>query len=214
MISLSLPRGPMVIQFVAAHPDDVEIACGGLMLALADRGDISAHIVTLTGSQTREAEARAAANAFLPGIHSSFVGLPDGRLPANWDAVKTALHDRARAIEADVVLVPRPDDAHQDHRMLGIIAPTVWRDALVLHYEIPKWDGDLSRPNAYLPVPVEHARRKVDLLLDIYASQSNRDWWDEEFFLGFMRVRGVECRSRYAEAFSALKSVIDVGPRL
>jgi hypothetical protein len=38
------------------------------------------------------------------------------------------------------------DDAHQDHG-LGTMAPTVWRDVLVLHYEIPKLDGDLGRSN-------------------------------------------------------------------
>jgi len=32
------------------------------------------------------------------------------------------------------------------------MAPTVWRDALVLHYEIPKWDGDLGRSNCYVPI--------------------------------------------------------------
>ena len=49
-------------------------------------------------------------------------------------------------------LAPRMDDAHQDHRLLGTMAPTVWRDALVLHYEIPKWDGDLGRSNCYVPI--------------------------------------------------------------
>ena len=53
------------------------------------------------------------------------------------------------------------DDAHQDHRLLGTMAPTVWRDALVLHYEIPKWDGDLGRSNCYVPISAELGQRKV-----------------------------------------------------
>ena len=60
---------------------------------------------------------------------------------------------------------PAVDDAHQDHRLVGSLARTVWRDALVLHYEIPKWDGDTGarRPTSS-PLTEEQARRKVELL--------------------------------------------------
>ena len=42
------------------------------------------------------------------------------------------------------MLAPGIDDAHQDHRLLGELVSTVWRDVLILRYEIPKWDGDLG----------------------------------------------------------------------
>ena len=44
------------------------------------------------------------------------------------------------------------------------------------------------------------------LLHKAYPSQSDRDWWDEETFLGLARLRGMECRSRYAEAFTVTKA--------
>jgi LmbE family N-acetylglucosaminyl deacetylase len=101
----------------------------------------------------RRAEAEAAVEAFLPGSQSSFHAFPDGRLPAPWNEVKEILHAFADPLpDADVVLAPRMDDAHQDHRLLGTMAPAVWRDALVLHDEIPKWDGDLGRSNCYVPI--------------------------------------------------------------
>ena len=106
------------------------------------------------------------------------------------------------------------DDAHQDHRLVGTMAPTVWRDALVLHYEIPKWDGDLGRSNCYVPVASELGRRKVSLLNEHYPSQRTRDWWDDETFLALMRIRGMECRSRYAEAFHTSKAVLSVGANI
>ena len=112
--------------------------------------------------------------------------------------------------DVDVVFAPRIDDAHQDHRLLGSMAPTVWRDALVLHYEIPKWDGDLGRSNCYVPISAELGQRKVSLLNKYYPSQQSRDWWDDETFLALMRIRGMECRSRYAEAFQASKAVLSL----
>ena len=108
------------------------------------------------------------------------------------------------------LVAPAPDDAHQDHRTLGALVPTSFRAATVLYYEIPKWDGDLGRRNVYLPMSEERVRRKVELLHACYPSQHGRDWWDDEVFLGLARLRGMECRSRYAEAFRCEKAVIEV----
>jgi hypothetical protein len=84
----------------------------------------------------------------------------------------------------------------------------VFRDQLWLAYEIPKWDGDLGQPSMYFPLSPDIARRKVELLHKFFPSQRGRDWWDEEVFLGIARLRGMECRARYAEAFTCAKSVI------
>jgi LmbE family N-acetylglucosaminyl deacetylase len=212
MRHLSLPPGPLTVICLAAHPDDIEIAAGATLLALAERGKVEGHWLTLTGSPDRRAEAEAAAQAFLPNAHSSFYTFPDGRLPAHWNEVKDIVHAFAVALpDVDVVFAPRTDDAHQDHRLLGTMAPTVWRDALVLHYEIPKWDGDLGRSNCYVPISTELGQRKVELLNKHYPSQRMRDWWDDETFLALMRIRGMECRSRYAEAFQAFKAVLSLG---
>lgn len=207
MLSLSA-AGIRSLVVVGAHPDDIEIAAGGLLLTLAAaRTGVRVHYVLATGSADRQAEARAAAAAFLPGAELSFAlhELPDGRLPAHWDAVKDVLHSAAAVLQPDLVLCPAPDDAHQDHRLLAEQTPTVFRDQLVLHYEIPKWDGDLARRNVYVPLDDDVARRKVELLHASFPSQKARDWWDDEVFLGLARLRGMECRSRYAEAFDCHK---------
>lgn len=193
---------------LGAHPDDIEIAAGGLLLQVAAANPgLRVRYVLATGTPARQAEARAAAAAFLPGADITFdLGpLPDGRLPAHWDAVKDQVELAAREARPDLVIAPWSGDAHQDHRALGTLAPTAFRDALVLHYEIPKWDGDLGRPSVYLPMPDETARHKVALLHTHFPSQAARDWWDDEVFLGLARLRGMECRSRYAEAFHTQK---------
>ena len=86
--------------------------------------------------------------------------------------------------------------------------PTVFRDQLYLAYEIPKWDGDMSRPSMYVPLSASTAQRKVELLHKCFPSQRGRDWWDDEVFLGLARLRGMECRARYAEAFRCAKAVM------
>lgn len=209
-MSFLLPSGPLTIFCLAAHPDDIEIACGGSLLALTRDREIDAVSLVLTGTAERRAEAAAATEAFLPGARLEFGGEPgdfaDGYLPEHWGRVKRRVHEVAADMTTpDLVFAPRPDDAHQDHRLLGTLAPTVWRNSTILHYEIPKWDGDLGRPNIYVPLSDDIAHAKVRTLNHCYASQHSRDWWDDEMFLGFMRIRGVECKSQYAEAFTVSK---------
>jgi LmbE family N-acetylglucosaminyl deacetylase len=196
---------------VGAHPDDIEIGAGGMLLTLAEcHPGLHASYIVLTGTAHRQQEAHNAANAFLPvadltiGLHD----LPESRLPAVWGQVKEALEEVAQSCSPDLIIAPSCDDAHQDHRTVGEVVPTVFRDGLYLAYEIPKWDGDLGRPSMYFPLPPDTVRRKVELLHKCFPSQRDRYWWDDEVFLGIARLRGVECRAQYAEAFHCMKSVI------
>ena len=83
------------------------------------------------------------------------------------------------------------------------------RDHSLIAAEVTQ-DGDLGRPNVYIPLSDDVARRKVELLDKCFPSQHGRDWWDEETFLGLARLRGVECRARYAEAFTCTKLVVSL----
>ena len=209
---LAAPEGrPLSVLALGAHPDDIEIAAGGTLLSLAERHPgLHVRYVLMTGTQERQLEARAAARAFTPDaeLEVELHDLPDGRLPAVWGQVKEIMAVLARSVRPDVILAPSPGDAHQDHRTVGELVPTAFRDQLYLGYEVPKWDGDLARPNTYFPLSDEIARRKVELLDKSYPSQHGRDWWDEETFLALARLRGMECRARYAEAFTCAKMII------
>jgi LmbE family N-acetylglucosaminyl deacetylase len=206
--SVLLAERPRGVLAVGAHPDDIEIGCGGTLLQLAAQyPGLPVTVVVFTGSAQRQAESRVACDLFLPDCQVTLhtFNLPDGRLPAYWGEVKQQLEELAAGLVLDLIFGPSLYDAHQDHRLLAELLPTVWRGHLTLGYEIPKYDGDFGRPNVYVPMSDEIARSKVELLAKAYQSQINRDWWDEETFLGLARLRGMECRSRYAEAFTTNK---------
>jgi len=216
MRSLRLPAtggAPPSVLAIGAHPDDIEIGAGGTLLSLAlGHPGLRVTYVVLTGTPDRQQEARAAAGAFLPDgeLTTELHDLPEGRLPAVWDRAKNALEAVARSCSPDLILAPSQYDAHQDHRVIGEIVPTVFRDQLYFAYEIPKWDGDLGRPSVYVPLATETMRRKLELLHKSFPSQRHRDWWDDEVFLGLARLRGMECRAPYAEAFHCTKLVIGI----
>src|SRR5580658_874193 len=164
-LQLTRPAGrPLSVLAIGAHPDDIEIGAGGMLLSLAEsQPGLQARYVVLTGTDDRRVEARNAASAFLPGadLAVDLFDLPEGRLPAVWDRAKEALEQVAQSCSPDLIVAPSRGDAHQDHRVIGDIVPTVFRDQLYLAYEIPKWDGDLGRPSMYFPLSADKARRKV-----------------------------------------------------
>lgn len=215
MIRLSVPVGSVVV--LGAHCDDIAIGAGGTLLALCQANPgVRVDALVLSGGGTdREGEERTALRAFCPGadLDVTVHKLPDGRLPAYWDEAKNALEELRGRTSPDVLLAPRTDDAHQDHRGLAQLVPTAFRDHLVLGYEIVKWDADLGRPNAYQPLSVELAEKKVSLLQQHYASQRHRPWYDREAFLGLARIRGIECQERYAEAFFVTKLTLGLEGR-
>jgi LmbE family N-acetylglucosaminyl deacetylase len=131
----------------------------------------------------------------------------DGYFPAQFAEIKEAFEDVARDFRPDVVFTHTRDDRHQDHRVISDLTWNTFRNHLILEYEIPKWDGDLGRPNFYVPVSRAAARRKTRALLSVFGTQRSKDWFTEETFLGLMRLRGMECRAAggHAEAFHARK---------
>jgi LmbE family N-acetylglucosaminyl deacetylase len=64
-LGLTPPPGrPLSVLAVGAHPDDIEIGAGGLLLSLAGAPHgLSLHYLVLTGTPARHNEARAAAAA-------------------------------------------------------------------------------------------------------------------------------------------------------
>ncbi len=205
------PGRPLSVLSLAAHCDDAEIGAGGLLLSLSRRPSFDLTSCTLSGGASgRGAEARAAARAISATAAVEVHDLPDGRFPAHWATAKDLLQSLRARCTPDVILAPHPGDAHQDHRLLAELVPQVWRNVLVLGYEIPKWDGDLSRPNAYLPLDPDLMAAKWRLLDDSYPSQREKGWWDPEVVAGLARLRGIECASRYAEAFHLGKAQLEI----
>jgi len=219
MRALGLPGGETPLRRVLAigcHADDLEIGCGGTLLSLARaRPDLEVTWVVLGAEGKRAAEARASAEAFLADAARSEIvlhGFRDAYMPYHGESVKEAFEDLKR-VEPDLVLTHTRDDLHQDHRLACELTWNTFRNHLILEYEVPTWDGDLGRPNLYVPLADELAREKVDRLLAAFASQRDRHWFDREVFLGLMRLRGIECRSTsgYAEAFFARKVPVTLG---
>ncbi len=214
MLSLDLARPGKTLRVLAlgAHSDDIEIGAGGAILSwIASGAEVTIDWCALSAPGERADEARASANEFLAGAKQAEIHLGefrDGYFPAERTAVKDWVEGLKRLEKPDVVLCHQRNDAHQDHRMVCELAWNTFRDHLILEYEIPKWDGDLGQPNIYVPLSEEVLARKIELLHKHFGTQRSKAWFDDETFRGLARLRGIECRERYAEAFFARKLLL------
>jgi LmbE family N-acetylglucosaminyl deacetylase len=211
--SLDLERGPARVLAIGCHADDVEIGCGGTLLALAEqRPDLEVTWLVLGADGVRADEARASAAAFLAGVSSTIVveGFRDGFFPYLGPAVKERFEQLKGEVSPDLIFTHAGVDLHQDHRLVSELTWNTFRDHLILEYEVPKWDADLSAPNVYVPVSEELLARKVELLLEHFPSQHGKHWFTADLFRGLARLRGMEANSPtlFAEAFRCRKLVL------
>lgn len=206
---------PCTILCLGAHCDDIEIGCGGTLLKWLEQSDrVTCRWVVFSGPDGRAEECRTSAAKFLQRAHGSQVDVlsfRDGFMPFEGARVKQEFERLKAQITPDVIFTHTGDDRHQDHRLIWDLTWNTFRDHLILEYEVPKYDGDLGRPNAYSPLEARYGREKVRLLMACYASQRGRTWFSEETFWSMLRLRGIECacESGYAEAFYARKVVLE-----
>jgi len=202
---------------LGAHADDIEIGCGGTVLQLAESLPNARFFwLVLSALGERRREAAESADHFLEKAGAKTVSLKDfrdGFFPYQGGEVKECFEELKRTVTPDLILTHHRGDLHQDHRLVNELTWNTFRDHLILEYEIPKYDGDLGAPNAFVSLARATCEKKVSYLLEHYASQRGRSWFTEETFLAILRLRGIEARSGsgYAEGFYGRKLGLRIG---
>jgi len=213
-LSLGEPAGgALKILCMGAHSDDIEIGCGGTILRLAEeQPGCEIHWIVFNAVGVREAEARRGAQLFAgPQLRGPVLkSFEDGFMPFTGADIKAVFEKDLKQISPDLIFTHNGKDAHQDHRLISQLTWNTFRDHLILEYEIPKYDGDLGRPSAFIPLQKDLCDKKVSYLMEAFQSQRTKRWFQPEIFLALMRLRGMECAtsSGYAEAFYCRKLVI------
>ena len=196
---------------VGAHPDDIELGCGGTLAAHREAGD-SVTMLVITGGQNgpgatagRRREAEAAARSL--DCLLMWGNLLDCAVGA--DAATIALIERALSeTGADVVYVHAPDDSHQDHRAVAAATVSAARHGRrILHYRSPSTTR--FEPTLFVDISA-HLDRKIDALSCHGSQVENSAMVDPEVVAASARHFGAQARVRYAEAFVPGRFVWDL----
>ena len=198
---------------LGAHPDDIEIGCGGTILRLIEEvKDAQFYWAVFSGDTKRCKEAYGSANTFLMKAKSKKIDIQkfkESYFPFVGADIKDYFEKLKKGFSPDLVFTHYRNDAHQDHRLISDLTWNTFRDHLILEYEIPKYDGDMGTPNLYVHLDEPLVQRKISCILDTFKTQKEKQWFTEETFRSVLRIRGMESNSpsRYAEAFYCRKIV-------
>ncbi len=143
---------------IAAHPDDVELTCGGTLLKMSQRG-YRVGILDLTRGEmgtrgTSEIRLReAAAAARILGVrHRGNLGLPDARLEVS-EENKFAVAAKIRAWKPHTVILPYWEGRHPDHYNAARLA---YEGCFLAGLERLPLEGEAFRPFKILYSTVYH----------------------------------------------------------
>lgn len=121
---------PVRVICFGAHPDDCELKAAGVAALWAEKGH-KVQFVSVTNGDAghwrqsgpelaarRKAEVEACAKVL--GIETRVLDIPDGELEPSLAHRKTVTR-LIREWNADLVIAPRPNDYHPDHRYTGVL---------------------------------------------------------------------------------------------
>jgi LmbE family N-acetylglucosaminyl deacetylase len=198
---------------LGAHPDDIEIGCGGTVLRIIEEVPRAQfYWIVFSGDKKRCKEAYRSSDCFLKEVPLKNVDVQEFResyFPFIGAQIKDNFEKLKTVFSPDMIFTHYSNDAHQDHRIISELTWNTFRNHFILEYEIPKFEGDLGNPNVFVHLNESCVDRKINYLFEAFQTQKEKLWFDEDTFRSILRIRGVESnsKSRYAEAFYGKKIV-------
>ena len=195
----------MNVLAVGAHPDDIEIGCGGALLRHRDRGDSITMVVLSSGereealSGTRRREQERAAQVL--GAELIWAGYDGGHIPTSPDAVEL-VEDAANAFDAKLVYLHNQNDLHQEHQKTASVTLAACRRVEgLLMYQGPGSNG--FDPKVFVNIG-DQIDEKISLLA-CHASQVETGKLDPDAVKITAAYWGMICRTSAAEGFEPVR---------
>src|SRR5215471_16550436 len=185
---------PIRVIAFGAHPDDCDLGAGGLAAKYAAHGDKVKFVSITNGdaghqsmraeelAKRRRAEAQEAGRRI--GIEYEVLENHDGKLMPTLD-VREHVIGEIRQWKADIVIAPRPNEYHPDHRYTGVLVqdasymvivpslvtdtPPLKRNPVFLYYS-----DRFARPQPFradIVVSIDDVFEKKVNMLDAHVSQ-------------------------------------------
>lgn len=198
----------MKILFIGAHPDDIELGCGGTMLRLIEEGHEVYIAIMTNGAAAQNADPyerwkeQQSAAEFLGVKEAYFIGCLDGGVPVDGYTIGY-IGDIVAKVSPDIVFTHFPNDSHQDHRSTAEIVKSATRRRCALMY-FDSYSSVDFKPNLYVDIS-RYASRKEEML-SIFKSQvekykaRNIDFIELAFLK--TRLNGCESGAECAEGFA------------
>jgi LmbE family N-acetylglucosaminyl deacetylase len=203
----------MNILAIGAHPDDIELGCGGLLIK-AVRGGHSVYLYNLTqgekaGNPSERAEELRKSAKYI-GAKALFIDrFPDTRLSLNSDLINH-IESCVDTCKPDLIITHPMTDTHHDHRAVAEATIEAGRNVTnILSYEMPLTKG--FEPHLYYDIS-DTMDAKLELL-SLFKSQSHKFFLESKAIRGLAQYRALQSRLGseivYSESFQIVKVSLD-----
>ena len=204
----------MRILAVGAHPDDIELGCGGTLIKYAKAGH-DVYLFILTDGQmggdpkVRRAEQEEAAKRI--GAKKIFWGgCTDTELMPSKPTINV-IEEVLKEVQPDEVYVNHWEDTHQDHRSLAkcIMSATRYIKRVLFYEDYTSLNFE---PNVY--IDIKDVLEDKIYAIEAHESQVNREYPTELNMIESVRAianyRGFQGKVKYAEGFIAFRYLKNV----
>ena len=204
----------MNILAIGAHPDDIEIGCGGSLIKYNRAGHNVYLLITTSGEMGGDADIRKSEQLESAKVIGAkdviFKDYPDTNLPLNKILISN-IEAVVKKTKPELIFVNYTHDTHQDHRTLakGTISATRYIKN-VLFYEVPTTHD--FNPSVYVDI-TDVIEQKVGCL-EAHASQVMKTNIEGlsivEIAKSSATFRGIQGRVKFAEGFVPLRQFLSI----
>jgi LmbE family N-acetylglucosaminyl deacetylase len=208
--------GINTVLVLGPHTDDGEFGCGGTISKFIEQG-MDLYYATFSCAEESvpeglpknilEEEVKASSKVLnIKDDHLLIYKYPVRKFAQYRQEILEDLVKLMRKINPDLVLLPSPDDLHQDHSTIANEGLRAFKFTSMLGYEMP-WNNIRFTTNSFVHLTEKHVEKKLQSV-KCYRSQTGRKYANEDFIKGWAKTRGVQIGAEYAEAFSVLRWII------
>ena len=208
----------MKVLILSPHTDDGEFGVGGTIARFVEEGHDVYYVAFSTAEESvkkgfpKDALKTEVRNA------TKVLGIPSKNLfvhnykvrsfPARRQEILEDLVQYRKDLQPDLVFVPNRDDMHQDHQIMvneGIRAFRI--TSSILGYEFPRNNISFTG-TAFIKLEKRHIDKKIAAIKE-YKTQEDKFYASKDYLLSLAIVRGIQLDHPFAEAFEAIRIILD-----
>jgi LmbE family N-acetylglucosaminyl deacetylase len=205
--SLPAVRLPRRVLAIGAHPDDLELACGGTLAKFVDSGHEVVGVVMSDGKEggdrhTRCGEAQKGAS-FLGLTRLDQHTFTDTKLQLHEGEMVQAIEAAINRLNPDIILTHSLHDQHQDHQAVHRATLRAARQhSSILCYESPSATREFD-PSFFVEID-DYMDAKVQAV-QTHVNQAGKPYMTPERVRGIAAFRGSQAKRRLAEAYEPVR---------
>jgi len=198
------------IFFLGAHPDDIELGCGGLIAHIAENSEL--FCITLSDNQKNPLLTNLIKEHY-QSMH--ILGVEESHIILHPFTTRRFQHERQEILEClidlnkkytpDIIFTHTQSDLHQDHSTVTMEALRAFRGVSIFGYDVIRSSHNFS-PNFFIKIDEKDVEKKISALA-AYSTYQDKYYFSPEVTRAIALHNGALAESHYAEGFDIFRLI-------